>query len=101
METKPESHYTAAPAETESPALRSLRERRERHERLRRDARRGNLRLRNALNTIFILMAVAAMVGVAWAAHKGGSLTPWYATALAAVLVKMVEVVLRIPSMRK
>ncbi len=84
--------------EGEPVALKMLREKRE--ERLA-QRRSGNLRLRNALNAVFILMALVAMVGVTTAALRGGSLTPWYSTALAAVLVKMAEVAIRLPAMKK
>lgn len=55
--------------------------------------------LRNILNVIFILMAVVAMVGisVAWWAGTG---TAWcYVLGLVAVLIKMVEAMLRMPNL--
>lgn len=103
MTTPEETAANTAPATPrttadEPEALKKLREKRE--ERLA-SRRSGNLRLRNALNAIFILMALVAMAGVTAAALRGASLTPWYSTALAAVLVKMAEVALRLPAMKK
>lgn len=73
-----------------------------RPERKRRSAERGrNLRLRNALNVIFILAALVSMAGIFLTERAGGDLTPWYVAALLAVLVKMVEVALRLPSMKR
>ena len=54
-----------------------------------------NLFLRNILNSIFILLAIVAMVGIVLTDTTEGSLTRWYAVGLFAVVVKMVEVVLR------
>lgn len=59
-----------------------------------------NLRLRNTLNIIFILLAIVAMVGIACSFRSGHSML-WYAIGMIAVLVKMVEVVLRMGAVKK
>lgn len=59
-----------------------------------------NLFIRNILNSLFILLAIIAMVGILFA-DKGSSLTIWYGLGLFAVLIKMVEVVLRMPGLNK
>ena len=46
-----------------------------------------NLFIRNILNSVFILVAVESMI--------------WYGVGLFAVLIKMVEVVLRMPGLKK
>ena len=56
--------------------------------------------LRNSLNLVFILLAIAAMIGIV-VTPAGGNLMPWYGTGLFAVLVKMVEVMFRMPGMKK
>lgn len=58
-----------------------------------------NLFVRNILNTLFILLAVIAMIGIV-ATPKGNGLMKWYAVGLFAVVVKMVEAVMRMPHMR-
>lgn len=63
-----------------------------------------NLYLRNILNSLFILLALIAMIGIGVTTFGqiGGSTTMWwYGLGLFAVLLKMVEVVLRMPGMRK
>lgn len=57
-----------------------------------------SLYLRNVLNSIFILLALVAMVGIGL---NWGSIAPtWcYVVALIAVLVKIAEAALRMPSM--
>lgn len=74
-------------------------------ERLRHPEREGerrkmsrNLFLRNILNGVFILLALAAIVGIC--ADKSHSMM-WYGVGLVAVVIKMVEVVLRMPHIRK
>ena len=61
----------------------------------------NRLFLRNILNSIFIILAILAMVGVL--IFKSGTL--WlsvsYGVGIVAVLVKMVEVMLRMPGMKK
>lgn len=59
-----------------------------------------NLFIRNILNSIFIIIAIIAMVGIV-ATRKGGNLMIWYGLGLFAVVIKMVEVVLRMPRMKK
>ena len=59
-----------------------------------------NLYVRNILNTLFILMAIIAMVGIVLT-DKGGNLMAWYGLGLFAVVVKMVEVVLRMPGVKR
>lgn len=60
-----------------------------------------NLFLRNIINSFFILLAVAAMVGIVVTDEGSQARTACYALGLVAVVVKMVEVVLRMPGMRK
>ncbi len=55
--------------------------------------------IRNVLNIVFIVLAVAAIIGVL-VTPAGDGLMVWYGTALFAVLVKMVEVVFRMPGMK-
>ncbi len=57
--------------------------------------------IRNALNTVFILMAVIAMIGIAVSWTTGGGARGFYLLGLAAVLVKMIETLLRMPGMTK
>lgn len=59
----------------------------------------SRLRIRNVLNTVFILLALTAMAGIV--AAPAGKLMTWYGIGLFAVLVKMVEVMLRMPGVRK
>lgn len=56
--------------------------------------------VRNILNSVFIILAVIAMTGII-ATGKDGNIMTWYALGLFAVVVKMVEVVLRMPGMKK
>lgn len=56
--------------------------------------------LRNVLNSVFILMAVIAMVGIVLC-EAGEGMMKWYMLGLVAVVVKMVEVALRMPGMRR
>ena len=58
-----------------------------------------NLFLRNILNSLFILLAVVAMGGILLADTK--NMMPWYIVGLFAVIVKMVEVMLRMPGIKK
>ena len=58
-----------------------------------------NLFLRNILNSLFILLAVVAMGGILLAGTK--NMMPWYIVGLFAVIVKMVEVMLRMPGIKK
>ena len=71
-------------------------------ERRRLDKRRvadKTLFVRNVLNSVFIVMALLAMVGVL--VFKAGTtgLYASYGLGLAAILVKMAEVLMRMPSM--
>ena len=59
-----------------------------------------NLYVRNILNTLFILMAIIAMVGIVLT-DKGGNLMAWYGLGLFAVGVKMGEVGLRMPGVKR
>lgn len=61
----------------------------------------NRLLLRNVLNAVFILLAIVAMVGVLIAPVGSSWLTAAYATGLLAVIVKMSEVMLRMPGMKK
>ncbi len=57
--------------------------------------------IRNIFNGIFILLAAVAMVGIVVTRLKGWN-TDWcYALGLVAVLVKMGEALLRMPSLLK
>ncbi|MFW5546062.1 MAG: hypothetical protein ACOCNS_01625 [Bacteroidales bacterium] len=59
-----------------------------------------NLFIRNILNSVFILMALVAMVGLLIV--KQQPYLMWcYWLGLFAVIVKMVEVALRLPGMKK
>lgn len=55
--------------------------------------------LRNVLNAVFILIAVVAMVGIAVSWSNGSDRTWCYVLGLVAVGVKMVEVMLRMPTL--
>lgn len=57
-----------------------------------------NLFIRNILNGLFILVALVAMIGILVAKNY---LMVWYVVGLFAVMIKMVEVMLRMPGMRK
>lgn len=76
-------------------------------ERLRHPEREGerrrtsrNLFIRNILNSIFILMAIVAMIGML-VTPKGQSQQFWLLLGLLAVLLKMVEVMMRMPHIKK
>lgn len=57
-----------------------------------------SLYLRNVLNSIFILLALVAMLGIGL--NWGGTAPTWcYVVALIAVMVKIAEAALRMPSM--
>lgn len=60
-----------------------------------------NLFVRNILNSLFILMAVVAIVGVLVVSNSSPYLNWFYGLALIAVLIKMVEVFLRMPGFNK
>lgn len=57
--------------------------------------------LRNILNSVFILLAVVAMVGIALSWKAESSATWGYAVGIIAVLVKMIEALLRMPGLLK
>lgn len=59
-----------------------------------------NLFIRNMLNSLFILMAIIAMIGIL-VTDKGSNLTAWYGLGVFAVIIKMVEVMLRMPGLKK
>lgn len=60
-----------------------------------------NLFIRNILNSLFILLAIIAMIGITVADKEGGHLMMWYGVGLFAVVVKMIEVMLRMTGTRK
>lgn len=60
-----------------------------------------NLLMRNWLNGIFMLMAVGAMAGLMLFSKSKESLMACYAIGLLAVVIKMVEVVMRMPGLKK
>lgn len=55
--------------------------------------------VRNTLNCVFIVMALVAMVGIV-ADGRGNHTMIWYGLGLFAVVIKMTEVLLRMPGMR-
>jgi len=59
-----------------------------------------SLFVRNILNGVFIILAIIAMTGIV-ATGKNGNIMTWYALGLFAVVIKMVEVILRMPGMKK
>lgn len=59
-----------------------------------------NLFIRNILNSLFILLAIIAMIGIL-ITDKNGNLMIWYGIGLFAVFIKMVEVMLRMPGIKK
>ena len=56
-----------------------------------------NLFIRNILNSIFIIVAHVAMIGIL---VDKAHLMIWYATGLFSVIIKMVEVMLRMPGLK-
>lgn len=56
-----------------------------------------NLFIRNILNSIFILIALIAMIGIL---IDKAHLMIWYAIGLFSVIIKMVEVMLRMPGIK-
>ena len=56
--------------------------------------------LRNVLNSVFILMAVIAMVGIVLC-EAGEGMMQWYMLVLVAAVVKMVGVAFRMSGMRR
>lgn len=76
-------------------------------ERLRHPEREGqrrkmsrNLMIRNMLNAVFIIVAIVAMVGIVATSNSDKTML-WYGVGLFAVVIKMVEVMLRMPGMKK
>ena len=59
-----------------------------------------NLFIRNILNSIFILLAIVSMLGIVFS-EKSGNMYIWYGLGLFAVMIKMVEVMLRMPGLKK
>lgn len=57
-----------------------------------------NLFIRNILNALFIIIALVAMIGIIVAKQH---IMVWYSIGLFAVLIKMVEVMLRMPGIKK
>lgn len=55
-----------------------------------------NLFVRNILNSIFILLALVAMIGIL-VTPVGPGIMIWYGVGLFAVVVKMAEAVMRMP----
>ena len=77
----------------------SFGEQQSRNSQLRRD--RQNLFVRNILNAAFMLVAAIAMVGLI-AYSDNPTISMWcYGLGLFAVLIKMVEVVMRMPGIRR
>lgn len=66
------------------------------------EARRAtrNLVIRNWLNGIFMLIAVAAMAGLLLFSNSEKAMMACYALGLLAVVIKMVEVVMRMPGLK-
>lgn len=80
---------------TPSSAEELIRQRREMIEQ--RKKQQGNLFLRNIFNTAFILLAALAMLGIV-VFPAGSKYLPYcYGLGIVAVLIKMVEVLLRMP----
>lgn len=59
-----------------------------------------NLVIRNWLNGIFMLIAVAAMAGLLLFSNSEKAMMACYALGLLAVVIKMVEVVMRMPGLK-
>ncbi len=57
-----------------------------------------NLFIRNILNALFIIVALVAMIGIIVAKEY---VMVWYSVGLFAVIIKMVEVMLRMPGIKK
>lgn len=57
-----------------------------------------NLFIRNILNVLFIIVALVAMVGILVSKEH---IMVWYVVGLFAVMIKMVEVMLRMPGLKK
>ncbi|MDD7080015.1 MAG: hypothetical protein PUI06_04610 [Prevotella sp.] len=57
-----------------------------------------NLFIRNILNVLFIIVALVAMVGILVSKEH---IMVWYVVGLFAVMIKMVEVMLRMPGFKK
>ena len=57
-----------------------------------------NLFLRNILNSIFILVALVAMIGIL---VDSKHTMIWYSVGLFAVIIKIVEVLLRMPGLKR
>ncbi len=57
-----------------------------------------NLFIRNILNALFIIVALVAMIGIIVAKEH---VMMWYSVGLFAVIIKMVEVMLRMPGIKK
>lgn len=90
-------HSTAPTQETkvEDDLLNKLRERKQLQ---RRQRMTRNLFIRNILNALFMLVALIAMLGIVMSKEKA---MVWYAVGLFAVIIKMVEVMLRMPGIKK
>ena len=76
-----------------------LKERREQLQENRKNANR--LFLRNILNCLFIIIALVAMVGIVMARMNKADETIWYVVGIFAVMIKMVEALLRMPGFKK
>ena len=68
------------------------------HEERQRIKERKMLMLRNILNAIFMLLAAATMIGI-WCFPEFTN--KWYIIGLIAVCIKIVEVMFRMPGMKK
>lgn len=62
---------------------------------------KNRLFLRNILNGIFILLSLISIIGVILSPAGSRALMASYMIGLVAILIKMVEVMLRMPGIRK
>ncbi|MDO4930751.1 MAG: hypothetical protein Q4E59_06430 [Bacteroidales bacterium] len=60
-----------------------------------------NLFVRNILNSVFMLMAAVAMIGIVVTWTKGTPSTWCYMLGMLAVIIKMIEAMLRMPNLLK
>ncbi len=92
---KPHSTSPTQETKVEDDLLNKLRERKQLQ---RRQRMTRNLFIRNILNALFMLVALIAMLGIVMNKEKA---MVWYAVGLFAVIIKMVEVMLRMPGIKK
>lgn len=60
-----------------------------------------NLFIRNIINSVFIILAIIAMIGITLTDSQSPSHLWWYGLGLLAVIIKMVEAVMRMPGLKK